>query len=91
MCYIHIDENIIVPQEEGKDKFVYTVFDGMVLDIGRSLYEPMSSYEKVNKACKIKGGNLISLDSDSKLTSLVSLINRHKDHFGAQDDEYLIG
>lgn len=80
-----------VPQEEGKDKFVYTVFNGMVIDIGRSLNEAISSYDEMNRVCERKGGTLISLDSDSKLTPLVSLIKSHEDEFGVENADYLIG
>ena len=97
MCYFLTDDDLIVPEEEGKYNFVYSVFDGMVFDIelfksNRSKRsKSISAYEEVSSVCKEKEGNLISVDSQSKLASLVTLIKKHKDKYDVENANYLIG
>lgn len=80
-----------MPEENGKNAFVYSVFDGMVYDITNNLDKSMSSYEDHAQFCQTKNGNLVSVDSKSKLSILIKLIDEHNANNGLKKANYLIG
>ena len=63
----------------------------MVYDIANNLDKSRRSYEDDTQFCQSKSGNLVSVDSMSKLSTLKRIIDEHKEYNGLKQTNYLIG
>ena len=72
--------------EELNDRIVHSVFDGMTYDISNP---SLHNYREMEQFCQNKSGSLATVDSESKLGVLKSLMKRYDN--GKNGQKYLIG